>query len=126
MSHVCLTVDLEPDCPPYLDGWAGVERGMPQVLELFAGPHGMPEARTMRVALGRRMVALTLTVTTQPDGQRLGSTIEWRELTEELRAHVRNKLASYKAPREIDYVDEFPMTSSGKINRKALRQAEGN
>ena len=37
-------------------------------------------------------------------------------LTEELRAHVRNKLASYKAPREIDYVDEFPMTSSGKIN----------
>ena len=47
-------------------------------------------------------------------------------LTEELRAHVRNKLASYKAPREIDYVDEFPMTSSGKINRKALRQAEGN
>ena len=36
MSHVCLTVDLEPDCPPYLDGWAGVERGMPQVLELFA------------------------------------------------------------------------------------------
>ena len=36
MSHVCLTVDLEPDCPPYLDGWAGVERGMPQVLDLFA------------------------------------------------------------------------------------------
>ncbi|MCH7531675.1 MAG: polysaccharide deacetylase family protein [Gemmatimonadetes bacterium] len=36
MSDVCLTVDLEPDCPPYLDGWVGVERGMPQVLDLFA------------------------------------------------------------------------------------------
>ncbi|WP_186419448.1 methyl-accepting chemotaxis protein [Bosea sp. CS1GBMeth4] len=57
-----------------------------KVLELFAGPHGVPEARTMRVPLGRRMVALTLTIMTQADGQRLGATIEWRELTEELRA----------------------------------------
>lgn len=36
MSQVCLTVDLEPDCPPYLSGWVGVEQGMPQVLDLFA------------------------------------------------------------------------------------------
>ncbi|MCV9935786.1 methyl-accepting chemotaxis protein [Boseaceae bacterium BT-24-1] len=57
-----------------------------KVLELFAGPQGVPEARTMRVPLGRRVVALTLTTMIQPGGQRLGSTIEWRELTEELRA----------------------------------------
>lgn len=45
-------------------------------------------------------------------------------LTGELRAHVRDNLAPYKAPREIVFVEAFEMTSSGKINRKALRQAE--
>jgi len=45
-------------------------------------------------------------------------------LTEELSEHVRNRLAAYKAPREIAYVAEFEMTSSGKINRKKLREAE--
>jgi acetyl-CoA synthetase len=46
-------------------------------------------------------------------------------LGEHLRAHVRERLAPYKAPREIAYVEAFEMTSSGKINRKALRTAEG-
>ncbi|WP_127599295.1 acyl-CoA synthetase [Nitratireductor alexandrii] len=46
-------------------------------------------------------------------------------LGEHLRAHVRERLAPYKAPREIAYVEAFEMTSSGKINRKALRAAEG-
>jgi acetyl-CoA synthetase len=45
-------------------------------------------------------------------------------LTEQLREHVRIRLAPYKAPREIAYVEGFEMTSSGKINRKKLRQAE--
>jgi len=57
-----------------------------KVLDLFAGPQGRPEARTMRVPLGQRVVALTLTRMTQADGQALGSAIEWRELTDELRA----------------------------------------
>ena len=38
--------------------------------------------------------------------------------------HVRTRLAAYKAPREVMFVDEFEMTSSGKINRRALREAE--
>jgi len=41
-----------------------------------------------------------------------------------LRDHVRTQLAAYKAPREIEFVDEFVMTSSGKINRRVLREAE--
>ncbi len=32
---VCLTVDAEPDCPPYLQGWRGMEEGAPLLLELF-------------------------------------------------------------------------------------------
>ena len=46
------------------------------------------------------------------------------DLKAELADHVRNRLASYKTPREIDFVKDFQMTSSGKINRRALRSAE--
>jgi acetyl-CoA synthetase len=41
-----------------------------------------------------------------------------------LREHVKTRLAGYKAPREVVFVDGFQMTSSGKINRRALREAE--
>jgi acetyl-CoA synthetase len=42
----------------------------------------------------------------------------------ELANHVRSRLAAYKAPREVTFVDGFEMTSSGKINRRALRDIE--
>lgn len=45
-------------------------------------------------------------------------------LTSELKLHVRERLAPYKAPREISYVTDFEMTSSGKINRRTLRASE--
>ncbi|MDE0112450.1 MAG: AMP-binding protein [Albidovulum sp.] len=38
--------------------------------------------------------------------------------------HVRKRLAAYKAPREIEFVEQFEMTSSAKINRRSLREAE--
>ena len=46
------------------------------------------------------------------------------KLSHALKAHVRERLAAYKAPREIEYVEEFEMTSSGKVNRKVLRLRE--
>ena len=46
------------------------------------------------------------------------------ELIEEIRNFVKENLASYKAPREIEFVDSFIMTSSGKINRRVLRVRE--
>ena len=46
------------------------------------------------------------------------------KLASELREHVRSHLAAYKAPREIAFVDSFEMTSSGKINRRVLRESE--
>jgi len=41
-----------------------------------------------------------------------------------LAAHVRDRLAAYKAPREVEFVADFVLTSSGKINRRLLRDAE--
>jgi peptidoglycan-N-acetylglucosamine deacetylase len=34
--RVCLTVDVEQDCPPFLDTFRGIEAGMPALLELLA------------------------------------------------------------------------------------------
>lgn len=37
MSRVCITVDFEPDCPPYLSStFRGIEQGAPALLALFA------------------------------------------------------------------------------------------
>ncbi len=43
---------------------------------------------------------------------------------QELIVHVRTKIASYKAPRDIDIRLELPMTSTGKIQKFVLRDAE--
>jgi fatty-acyl-CoA synthase len=43
---------------------------------------------------------------------------------EELIAHVRIKIARFKAPREIDIVVELPKTSTGKIQKFVLRGPE--
>jgi peptidoglycan/xylan/chitin deacetylase (PgdA/CDA1 family) len=34
--QVCFTVDVEPDCPPYLSSWRGIDEGMPLLLDLLA------------------------------------------------------------------------------------------
>ena len=33
---VAFTVDLEPDCPPYLEGFRGIEQGTPALLDLLS------------------------------------------------------------------------------------------
>jgi len=51
------------------------------------------------------------------------------ELKAELAAHVRDRLAAHEYPREVEFLSELPMTTTGKIIRRTLReraQAEGN
>jgi acyl-coenzyme A synthetase/AMP-(fatty) acid ligase len=42
-------------------------------------------------------------------------------LAAELRAFVRGRLAGYKRPRRIEFLDELPKTATGKIQRYKLR-----
>ncbi|MCA0437229.1 MAG: long-chain-fatty-acid--CoA ligase [Actinobacteria bacterium] len=42
----------------------------------------------------------------------------------ELIEHVRTQIAHYKAPRDIDFLVELPKTSTGKIQKFQLREAE--
>ena len=36
--------------------------------------------------------------------------------------HCRSRLASYKKPKELRRVDAFPLSSTGKIAKKVLRE----
>jgi acyl-coenzyme A synthetase/AMP-(fatty) acid ligase len=42
---------------------------------------------------------------------------------EEIRAFCKSRLASYKCPRWIHFVDELPKTATGKVQRYKLRGA---
>ncbi|MEO8936810.1 MAG: AMP-binding protein [Burkholderiaceae bacterium] len=41
-----------------------------------------------------------------------------------LRQHVRERLAPYETPRAIEFIDALPMTTTGKVQRKVLRERE--
>lgn len=43
-------------------------------------------------------------------------------LTDDIQTRVKHRLAAYEYPREIEYVDEFPTTVSGKIQRHKLHK----
>ena len=42
--------------------------------------------------------------------------------TEEVLAHCRGKVASFKLPRHVVFIEAFPMTESGKIQKAKLRE----
>ena len=46
------------------------------------------------------------------------------ELIEQLQAHVKGKLAPYEYPKEIEFLDALPMTTTGKVQRRVLRLHE--
>jgi acyl-CoA synthetase (AMP-forming)/AMP-acid ligase II len=43
---------------------------------------------------------------------------------EELKAYVKTHLASYKTPREIEFLDELPRNATGKVLKRELRERE--
>jgi acetyl-CoA synthetase len=45
-------------------------------------------------------------------------------LEAELQAHVRGKLAPYEYPKEMEFLDALPMTTTGKVQRRVLRERE--
>jgi acetyl-CoA synthetase len=45
-------------------------------------------------------------------------------IAKEIQAHVRQFLAPYEYPKEIEFLQELPMTTTGKVQRKVLRERE--
>ena len=48
------------------------------------------------------------------------------ELKKEIQQFVRQRLAAHEYPREVEFVDTLPMTATGKIIRKQLREKESD
>ena len=46
------------------------------------------------------------------------------ELVDALQRHVRGRLAPYEYPKEIEFIDALPMTTTGKVQRRVLRLQE--
>jgi acetyl-CoA synthetase len=45
-------------------------------------------------------------------------------LEEDIQQHVRKFLAPYEYPKEIEFIDALPMTTTGKVQRRVLRERE--
>ena len=45
-------------------------------------------------------------------------------LIDDIQQHVRGRLAPYEYPKEIEFIDALPMTTTGKVQRKELRRRE--
>ena len=45
-------------------------------------------------------------------------------LVEDIRNSVRTRLAAHEYPREVEFIDELPMTTTGKVRRIELREWE--
>jgi len=96
----------------------GGENVDPMEVEAFLMSHpaidvaavvGLPDARLSEVAVAFVQLAP-------------GCTLVEREVIE----HCRGRVASFKIPRHVVFVDEFPMTSSGKIQKVKLRERARN
>lgn len=49
-----------------------------------------------------------------------GATVEPRDII----LHCKEKLANYKVPKEVVIIDALPRTSTGKVDKKRLKEAE--
>ncbi|MEN9560314.1 MAG: Acetyl-coenzyme synthetase [Pseudomonadota bacterium] len=49
---------------------------------------------------------------------------EKADLIAELQTHVKSLLAPYEYPKEIEFIDALPMTTTGKVQRRVLRLQE--
>jgi acyl-CoA synthetase (AMP-forming)/AMP-acid ligase II len=85
-----------------------------EVEDLLAGHEAIAEAAVFGVEdedFGQRLKAVVVL--------REGQVLE----VDEVKRFVKSNLAGYKVPRDVDFVDELPRTSTGKVLKRELRDA---
>jgi acyl-CoA synthetase (AMP-forming)/AMP-acid ligase II len=83
-----------------------------EVEDLLAGLDDVVEVAVFGVddeKFGQRLKAVVV----KKDGSPLGG--------DEVKQHVRANLAGYKVPRDVEFVDELPRTSTGKVLKRELK-----
>jgi fatty-acyl-CoA synthase len=60
-------------------------------------------------------------------GEKIAAAVQLRQdsdvTAEDIKEYCRENIAYYKVPEYVDFVDEYPMTASGKIQKYKLREA---
>jgi acetyl-CoA synthetase len=109
------------------DGFLHFEGRLDDLIKVSGIQVGAEEVEA--ALLGHQAVAEAgVCAVTRPDGGgdtvaafvrlRAGATVD----PDELRALVRQRIGPHAAPRVVEFVDAFPTTSSGKIQRRELRR----
>ncbi|KRH99853.1 acyl-CoA synthetase [Curvibacter sp. PAE-UM] len=84
----------------------------------------VPKPDAERGALVKAYVVLTVEAAAER-GDEPVSRNEWeRRLMIDLQRHVKGQLAPYEYPKEIEFLDALPMTTTGKVQRRVLRLLE--
>jgi acyl-CoA synthetase (AMP-forming)/AMP-acid ligase II/uncharacterized membrane protein len=95
---------------------SGGENVFPQEVEdLLARHPRVSEAAAIGVEdekFGQRLKAFVV-----PDGSKKPS-------EEELKSYVKQNLANFKVPREIEFIDELPRNATGKVMKRELEERE--
>ena len=109
MTTVAFTVDLEPDCPPFLSGYRGVEQGLPALLDMLGELRipatffttgevaaRYPKALESVVDAGHELGCHGMTHTAFTTLDRAGAHAEIEHAAKILRAHA--PVTSFRAP----------------------------
>jgi acetyl-CoA synthetase len=84
----------------------------------------VPKPDAERGALVKAYVVLAPDVLTACGNSTRARAALHAQLTRDLQAHVKGMLAPYEYPKEIEFVDALPMTTTGKVQRRVLRLQE--
>ncbi len=88
-----------------------------EVEDLLAGHAAISEAAVFGVEdeqFGQRLKAVVVT----RGGKDLSA--------DDVKRYVKSNLAGYKVPRDVEFVDELPRTSTGKVLKRELQEAPGD
>ena len=83
----------------------------PREIEEITYKHPMV-AEAVVIGLPDSVMGESVCLIIKPKGQLLG---------EEIQEYIKQHLASYKIPSQVLFVDEFPLTASGKVQKHVLR-----
>ncbi|MFM8610579.1 MAG: acyl-CoA synthetase [Burkholderiaceae bacterium] len=84
----------------------------------------VPKPDSERGALVKAYVVLSADFAAQRTRLGADTVMFDARLVAEMQAHVKGKLAPYEYPKEIEFIDALPMTTTGKVQRRVLRLQE--
>jgi acetyl-CoA synthetase len=84
----------------------------------------VPKPDAERGALVKAYVVLAPDWLPSGGGDPAARDLQQQRLVAELQDHVKGLLAPYEYPKEIEFVDALPMTTTGKVQRRVLRVQE--